>query len=65
MQRLVSVVFVLAATAAQSQIIETIAGSVNYAGAPALQVPVNPRGVVASPDGHAYVTDVAGNRVLR
>lgn len=63
--QLVSVVFVLAATGAQSQIIETIAGSVNYAGAGALQVPVHPRGVAVSPDGHAYVTDVAGNRVLR
>lgn len=65
MPRLFLMALILAAPAAQSQTIETIAGSTNYVGAPALQVPLNPRGVAVGPDGHAYVSDFAGNRVLR
>ena len=65
MLRVFLMALILAAPTAQSQTIETIAGSVNDVGAPALQVPLNPRGVAVSPDGHAYVSDYDGNRVLR
>jgi sugar lactone lactonase YvrE len=65
MQRLLLMTLILAAPDAQSQTIETIAGSANYVGAPALQMPLRPSGVVVGPDGHAYVSDSAGGRVLR
>jgi sugar lactone lactonase YvrE len=63
--RLFLVALILAAPAVQSQTIETFAGAPNYVGAPAQQLPLNPRGVAMGPDGHVYVSDYAGNRVLR
>src|SRR5262245_57847805 len=65
MVRLLSIAILIAASAAHAQTIETIAGSPNYTGVPGTSVPIHPRGVVLAPDGTVFVSDVAGNRVLR
>ena len=63
--RLFSLAILLAATAANGQIIQTIAGGPSYQNAPALGLPMFPMGVAVGPDGKAYFTDDSGNRVLR
>jgi sugar lactone lactonase YvrE len=63
--RLFSLAILLAASSADGQIIETIAGAPNYQNAPALERPIYPRGVAIGPDGKTYFTDSAGSRVLR